>query len=67
MNRPLKQKSCVKQEVNEITGSKEEHNFRRHGSCEFPSSPREWRDGERRERRGEERWNLKMLKSKTML
>ena len=38
--------------MNEITGSKEEHNFRRHGSSEFPSSPREWRDGEPRGRRG---------------
>ena len=52
MNRPLKQKSSLKQDVNEITGSKEEHSFRRHGSSEFPSSPSEWRDGERRGRRG---------------
>ena len=52
MNRPLKQKSSLKQDVNEITGSKEERSFRRHGSSEFLSSPSEWRDGERRGRRG---------------
>ena len=40
----------LEQEVNEITGSKKERSLSRHGLNKPPSSPREWRDAERRER-----------------